>query len=61
MFEPVAEFIVDFADDFAASFGEVVIAGSRFVNKDERGFVADTDTMDEFAFETGLFNEPGGA
>ena len=60
MFEPVAEFIVDFADDFAAGFCEVVVGGSGFVDENEGGFTAHADAVKEFAFETALFDEPAG-
>ena len=58
MFEPVAEFVVDFAGDFAASCSEVVVAGCGFIDEDEAGFVVYTDAVEKFAFETGLFDEP---
>ena len=34
LFEPKAKFVVDFAGDFGASGGEVVVAGSGFVDED---------------------------
>lgn len=60
MLEPKTKFIVDFAGDFAAGFGKVVVRGSRFVDKDEGGFVADADAVKELAFEAALFDEPTG-
>ena len=60
LFEPIAEFVVDLAGDFAAGFGEVVVGGGGFVDEDEGGFVADTDAVEEFAFETCLLNKPAG-
>ena len=60
MFEPEAEFVVDGADDFAASLGEVLIAASRFVNKDEIGLFVDADAVKEFTGETTFANQPAG-
>ena len=42
-----------------ASFGEVCVRFGRFVDEDERSRVANTNTMNELAFEAGLFDEPG--
>ncbi len=46
LFEPVAEFVVDFADDFGAGAFEVVIGLGRFVNENERGFFVDAKTVE---------------
>ena len=61
MFEPETEFIINSADDFGASFDEVVVGFGRFVDEDDWCGIADADAVEEFAFEAGLFNEPRGA
>jgi hypothetical protein len=34
LLKPETEFVVDFADDFGAGFGEVVVGFGGFVDKD---------------------------
>ena len=58
MFEPVAKFVVNFADDFVAGFFEVFVAGGGLVDEDEGGFFVDAKSVEELAFEAGLFDEP---
>ncbi len=60
MLEPVAEFIVNSADDFGAGFGKIGVSAGRFVDEIESCFVVDADAVEEPAFETELFNEPAG-
>lgn len=61
LFEPITEFVVNFADDFAAGLGEVGVGFGGFVDEDERGCTADSHAMEELAFETDLLDEPSGA
>ena len=58
MLEPVAKLVVNFADDFGASGGEILVRFGRFVDENEGGFVANADAVKECAFKTGFFNEP---
>ena len=60
LFEPITKFVVDFVGDFGASLGEVGVGFSGFVDEDEGGFAADTDAVEELAFEAGLFDKPTG-
>ena len=46
--------------DFGASGGEVVVTGGGFIDEDKGGGVADADAVDEFTFETALFDQPAG-
>lgn len=58
LLEPIAEFVIDFADDFFASFGEVGVGSGGFVDEDEGGFVTDAHAVKELTFEAGLFDKP---
>ena len=60
MFEPITIHVVDFADDFVAGLGEVVVRLGGFVDEDERGFVADADAMKKLARKAGVLDEPAG-
>ncbi len=60
LFEPVAEFVVDFADDFGAGALEVGIGLGRFVNQNEGGFFIDAEAVKRLAGEVALFEKPGG-
>lgn len=60
LFEPIAEFVVDFADDFGAGLSEVVVGLGRFVDEDEGGFFVYAETVEEFTFEAALLDEPAG-
>ena len=60
LFEPVAEFVVDFADDFGAGALEVGIGLGGFVNQNEGGFFIDTEAVKRFSGEVALFEKPGG-
>ena len=61
LFEPVAEFVINFRGDFGTSFSEVGIGSSGFIDKDEGSFRVDAKAVDEEVFEAGLFDEPSGA
>ncbi len=58
--EPVAEFVVDFANNFFAGFSEIVVTNGRFVDENERSFTTNANAVDELAFEASFFNEPSG-
>ena len=60
MFEPETEFVVNFAHDFIACFGEVGEGFGRFINEDEGGFVTNPYAVQELTFEASLLDEPGG-
>ena len=60
LFEPIAEFVVNFAHDVGTGGGEVGVASGGLVDKNKRGFVADAEAMKELVFESGLFDKPGG-
>ena len=61
LFEPIAEFVVDFGDDFFAGGSEVAERFGGFVDENEGSFATDADAMEELTFESGLFDEPSGA
>ena len=59
LLEPVAEFVVDFSDDFFAGLGEVSKRFGGFVDQDKGGGGADAHTVEQLAFEAGLLDQPG--
>lgn len=60
MFEPITELVVNFRSDGAASFGEVCVRSSRFIDEDKGGLLIDAETIEELTFEASLFDKPAG-
>ena len=60
LFEPIAEFIIDCINDFAASFGEILVTLGGFIDEDKGGFFVHAHAVEKFALEAGLFDKPTG-
>ena len=58
LFEPVAEFIVDFVDNFGAGGIKIGVTLGGFVDENERSAFTNAETVKKFAFEMALFDEP---
>ena len=56
----VAEFVLDGGDNLGASGGEIGITGRRLIDENERSRTGNAYAMEEFAFETALFDKPSG-